>query len=57
MMIGLDQKGGVHLTHGFPGVICLGVSLPFDEVLERPASTMITMSADFFDFVLFLGVD
>jgi hypothetical protein len=39
----LYQVRGKDLIMGFPGVVRVGIALPFDQVLEFAPSAMITM--------------
>jgi hypothetical protein len=37
------QVWGEDLIMGFPGVVCIGIALPFDQVLEFAPSAMMTV--------------
>ena len=41
----------------FPGVIGLGISFPFDQVLEDSSLPKVAMISDGLDFVLLFSID
>jgi hypothetical protein len=47
----------MNIISGFPGVITLRVSLPFDQVLQGMATPKVPMISDHFNFVFFLPFD
>jgi len=54
-VIGFNEVWGMDLVSWLPGVVCLRVSLPFDEVLESSSPTRVPVIDDFFNFVLFFS--
>jgi hypothetical protein len=56
-MIQLDQRGGVHLSCWFPHVVCMWVSLPFEEILQGPLSSVEAVINDGLDLVLVFPLD
>ena len=42
---------------GLPCVIAVGVALPFDQVLELPAASVVPVMCDAFHFVFFCAFD
>ena len=52
-MIGLDQRGRVYMVSCFPRVVCVGVSFPFDEVLELSFTAEVTVINDGLDLIFF----
>ncbi len=53
----LDNFRGMDLISWFPCVVALGISLPFDEVLELSGSSMLSVCDDSFNFVFLFSVD
>ena len=47
------QQGCLYVVSWLPGVITLGVSLPFDKVLELFLPPMTLVASDGLDFILF----
>jgi len=45
-MISFDKVWGVDLVRGFPRVVAIGISFPFDQVLESPGSSMTSVADD-----------
>ena len=43
----------MYMVSCFPRVVCIGVSFPFDEVLELSFTSEVTVINDGLDFVLF----
>ena len=56
-MIGFKQIRGVDLVSGLPRVVAFGVSLPFDEVLELPRSSMASVIQYALHFILLFPTD
>ncbi len=56
-LIMLDNFRGMDLISRFPCVVAFGVSFPFDEILEPPGSSMLSVCDNSFDFVFFFSVD
>ena len=54
-VVGLDQCGCVYVVSCFPCVVCIGITFPFDEVLELSFTSKVTVINDSLDLVL-LGV-
>jgi hypothetical protein len=52
-----DQCGGVYLGGWFPCVVCIWVSLPFEEVLQGLPLPIETVINDGLDFVLVFALD
>ena len=52
-MVGLGQCGRVYMVSCFPCVVCIGVSFPFDEVLELSFTAKMTMINDGLDLIFF----
>ena len=52
-MIGLDQCGRVYMVSCFPCVICIGIALPLDKILELSFTPEVSVINDGFDFVFF----
>ena len=52
-MIGLDQCGRVHMVSCFPRVVCIGIALPLDKILELSFTSEVTVINDGLDFVFF----
>ena len=51
-VIEFDEVGHMDLIGIFPSVIALRVSLPFDEVLQGPETSLVSMGADLIHFIL-----
>jgi hypothetical protein len=47
----IDQPWRVYLISRFPGVVSIRVSLPFEEILQRSVTALITMIDNGFYFV------
>src|SRR6266851_2996699 len=56
-LVFLYQLGGLDVVDRFPGVIALGVSLPFYEILQLSFLPMTSVASDGLDLILFLVVD
>ncbi len=56
-LVMLDNFRGMDLISWFPCVVALGISLPFDEVLELSGSSMLSVCDDSFNFVFLFSVD
>ena len=52
-MIDLDQRGCVYMVSCFPCVVRIGISFPFDEVLELSFTSEVTVINDSLDFIFF----
>ena len=52
-MVGLDQCGCVYMISCFPCVVCIGITLPFDEVLELSFTSEVTVINDGLDLIFF----
>ena len=52
-MVGLDQSGCMHMVSCFPRVVCIGITLPLDEILELSFTSKVTVINDSLDLVLF----
>jgi hypothetical protein len=50
-----DQLRGVYLSRGFPGVVALGVSFPFEEILQLLLSPEIAVASYCLHFVFILS--
>ena len=48
---------GEYIAVIFPGIVSLGVSFPFDQVLESSPSPKVAMVSDGLDFIFFLSID
>ena len=49
-MVLADKLGREYLISWFPRVVCLGISLPFDQILKPPSSSEVAVSPNLFDF-------
>ena len=56
-MIMLDEIRGMDLISWFPGVVALGVSLPFDQILELSRASELSVCDNSFDFIFFFSID
>ena len=56
-VIKFDEVGCVDLIGVFPSVIAFEVSLPFDEVLERPRPSMTLVAFDQLHFILHFSIN
>jgi hypothetical protein len=56
-MIGLDKLWGVNLIRGFPCVVTIGVSFPFDQILKSPGSSMTSVAEDALHHIFCLAFD
>ena len=56
-LIMLDKFRGMYLISWLPCVVTLGISLPFDEVLESFQSSELSVCDNSFHFVFFLAVN
>ena len=54
-MISLSQSGCVYVVSCFPCVVCIGITLPFDEVLKLSFTSEVTVINDGF-YLIFFGV-
>jgi hypothetical protein len=52
-----DQFIREYCRFGLPGVVAVGIPLPFDQILELPASTFELVIDDGFYFVFFFVSD
>jgi hypothetical protein len=41
----------------FPCVVCFGVSVPFDQVLELPVASIMSVTVDLLHFIFCFSVD
>jgi hypothetical protein len=57
LMVLFNQCGGVHLGGRFPCVVCVRVSLPFEEILQGLPPPVETVINDGLDFVLVFTLD
>ena len=48
---------GEHIAVVFPGVVGLGISLPFDQILEDSPFPKVVVVSDGLDFVFFFSID
>jgi hypothetical protein len=55
-MIALYQVGGMDLLHWFPCVVAIGVSDPFDQILELFPLSRLPMSHDTFHLIFFFSI-
>ena len=56
-MVLFGEIWSMDLVSWFPCVVAVGVSDPFDKVLEVLITSMISMIDDLFYFILFFSVD
>jgi hypothetical protein len=56
-MISFDKVWGVDLVRGFPRVVAIGISFPFNQVLESPGSSMTSVADDTFYHVFGFSFD
>ena len=56
-LIMLDKFRGMNLISWFPCVVTVGVSLPFNEVLELFRLSELSVCDDSFDFVFLFSID
>ena len=56
-MVPRDQFWGKDLFRWFPQVVCIGVPLPFDQVLKLSASSVIAVISNGLHFKLLFPVD
>src|SRR6266404_2865732 len=56
-LIMLDKVGGMDLISWFPCVVALGISFPFDQVLEPFRPSELSVCDNSFDFVFFFSVN
>jgi hypothetical protein len=56
-VIGLEEVRGMNLRDWFPSVVAFWVSLPFDEVLQRFRSSVMSMTDDALDFKLLFAIN
>ena len=52
-MIGLDQCGCMYMVSCFPCVVCIGIALPLDEILQLSFTSEVSVINDGLDFVFF----
>jgi hypothetical protein len=52
-MIFLHKFWGEDLVMGFPCVVCLGVTLPFDQILQSFDAPIMAVACDGFHFIFF----
>ena len=57
LVILTNQSFGEHVAVIFPGVVSLGISPPFDQILECSPSPKSSMISNGLDFILLLSVD
>ena len=57
LVILTDQSFGEDIAVIFPGVVSLGISLPFDQVLQGSPFPESSMIPDGLDFIFFFSVD
>jgi hypothetical protein len=55
--IGIDEVWGMYLVSGFPHVVCIWVSLSFDEVLEHSGPAEMLVINDMLHFVFFFSLE
>ena len=56
-MISFQKIPSVDLIGWFPCVVALGITLPFDEVLERSSSSVVSVVDDTLDFILRFSIN
>jgi hypothetical protein len=56
-MISIQELWSEHLTCWFPGVICCGVALPLNQVLQLAPFAKEAVSHDGLDFIFCLALD
>ena len=52
-VIDLNQRWRVYMVSCFPRVVCIGVSFPFDEILELSFTSEVMVINDGLDFIFF----
>jgi hypothetical protein len=57
LVIFSDQFIREYSRFGFPGVVAVGIPLPFDQILELPTSAVEPMIDDGLHFVFFFALD
>jgi hypothetical protein len=57
LMVLFNQCGGVYLGGRFPCVVCVWVSLPFEEILQGLSPPVEAVINDGLDFVLVFTLD
>jgi hypothetical protein len=55
-MISAYQSGGEHLRHQLPGIVCCGVPLPANQVLQLTPPPEEVMPHDRLDLIFFISV-
>jgi len=56
-VIKFDEVWGMDLIGVFPSIVTFGVSLPFDEVLEHPRPSMMSMAPYQLHFVFHFSIN
>jgi hypothetical protein len=56
-VVSFDQVLCVNVGCGFPGVIAFGVIHPFNKVLQRFCTAMVSVSEDPFHLIFLLSID
>jgi hypothetical protein len=56
-VVGFDQVLCVNVGCGFPGVVAFGVINPFNKVLQRLCTAMVSVSEDSFHLIFFLAIN
>ena len=57
LMIEFDEVRCMDLIGIFPSIVTFGISLPFDEVLERPRPSMMSMAFDQLHFIFCFSIN
>ncbi len=56
-VIGFNEFWGMDLVSWFPGIVCFGVALPFDQVLEGLRPPRMSVINDLLDLVFLFSLD
>ncbi len=56
-LIMLDEIRGMDLVSWLPGVVTLGVSLPFDQILKPFRASELSVCDNSFDFVFLFSIN
>jgi len=56
-LISRNKVWGVDLVRGFPHVVAIGISFPFDQVLEGPGSSMTSVADNALHYIFGFSFD
>ena len=56
-MVEFDEHGGMDLIGILPSIVTLGISLPFDQILQGLVASPSQVSADLLHLIFFFSIN